>query len=155
VNIALHPTPEKREKTLSEQTPDTLSDSVRQNHQTEVALILGNKDKYLYRARQCHRRSHPLSPECKTPEAQQRNADRRDLYLEVLQLLGYAAQMLTGETVADNDIVLKKVGHPQLDEVATSRMQQILSALGETETKQPDKINEAIRKHEPEEAAHA
>jgi hypothetical protein len=111
-----------------------------------LALILGNKDKYIGRARQCHRRSHANNTECKTAEAKARNADRRNLYLEVLQLLGYGAKILTGETVADNDIVFERVGPPQLDDFAVARMHEILSALGETETNSPDKISVVVRK---------
>jgi hypothetical protein len=125
-----------------------VSDNVRHKKQTEIALILGNKDKYMNRARQCHRRSHLNSSECKTDEAKRRNADRRDLYLEVLQLLGYAAQVITGETIADNDITFKRVGTPQIDDVAIGRMQEILTALGETESDTTDKIAVAVRKEE-------
>jgi hypothetical protein len=126
-----------------------MSDNVRQPGITEIALILGNRDKYQGRARQCHRRSHRTSHECKTPEAQQRNADRRDLYLEVLQLLGYSGQVYTGETIADNDITFAKTGEPQIGEAAIARMQTILTALGETDTEHP--VTVATRK--PVEAA--
>lgn len=114
-----------------------MSDTVRQLGPTEIALILGNRDKYMGRARQCHRRSHPTSHECKTAEAQQRNADRRNLYLEVLMLLGYGAKIYTGETIADNDIVFQRTGDPQIDDIAVARMQTILTALGETDAEHP------------------
>lgn len=117
--------------------PQTLSDNVSQNEVTELALILGNRDKYQGRARQCHRRSHRLSHECRTPEAQQRNADRRGLYLEVLSLMGYDGTVYTGETVGDNDITFRKVGEPHVDPASIRRMREILTALGETDAEHP------------------
>lgn len=126
-----------------------MSDNVRQSGVTEVALILGNRDKYMGRARQCHRRSHITSHECKTADAQQRNADRRDLFLEVLKMLGYTATVYTGETIADNDITFTKAGEPQINDAAIDRMKTILTALGETDAEHP--VTVATRK--PVEAA--
>lgn len=123
-----------------------LSDTVRQSHQLTAMTIVGNRDKYMGRARQCHRRSHPANHECKTVEAQKRNGKRRDLYLEILLLLGWSAQVTVGETVADNDIIFKRAGEPQLDQQAVTRMQTILSVLGETDTEHP--VDAALREEE-------
>lgn len=145
--------------TVQQDTPtvkqsDSLSDTVRHTGGTSarVAVILGNTDKYQGRARQCHRRSHPGSHECKTSEAQQRNADRRNLYLEVLQLLGWKAEIITGEVVADNDIIFTRVGEPQLDDSAINRMVSILEVLGENKQGEHP-VTKAARNLTPEEVA--
>lgn len=103
--------------------------------QGNALAVVADMDKWMKRARQCHRRTHPRNHEARSEEARAANTQRRDAYLECLRLVGCnIGDLMTGETVADNDIDIRRPRPEVAAQMATqnqTRLAQLLRFLGE------------------------